>query len=143
MAVLTPLDDCLEARRGILFDTSALIGLFQTEQLTGRLSPLLLRIPPLRRFTSPVAWAEFLCNIPRELHERRIAWLADKQIRIVRFDHRLAASFTALAQGPLDCALIRDLLIAATAMSGNLAVAAEDPDFGRIPTITTVAEFVA
>ncbi len=102
---------------------------------------MLLRVPPRQRFTSAVAWGEFLCNVRAGDAAERITWLTDKQIRVLPLTQSVTTSFVNLAHPPVQCDALRDLLIAATAMAGDYALATEDHDFDRLGPLTTVVEF--
>ena len=141
MARLTPLEQCLKTRRGVVFDTSVLITLFAYERSNGRPFPLLLRVPPTRRYTSTVARGEFICNIAFVAAAQRVQWLQEKQIRVLPLTAAVSTSFTNLTPPGVPCAFLGDFLIAATAMAGDFALAAEDHDFDRLGALTTVAEF--
>ena len=81
MADVLTLDECLEARRGILLDSQALFKAFHQERQRGAPSDLLLRIPGQRRYASLVTMFEFICNTAQEEVRRRLDWLHDRSGR--------------------------------------------------------------
>lgn len=141
MARLYPLDVCLSQARGILFDTTALLDLYQHERRLNQPSPLLLRVDPARRYMSVVNLFEFICNARGEEVRRRRAWLEDKNIRLLLLSGPISTTFHALIGDVVDCGLLADLLVAATAKVRELALASRDRDFERIDQILLVAEF--
>lgn len=141
MARLYPLDECLGLTRGILFDTSALIDLFQYEERNGQPSPLLLSIHPNRRYTSIINIFEFICGVSREQVRSRRAWLDDKGFRPRPVTKTVSITFHNLIGDAVSCDLLRDLIVTATAIVEELAVASRDTDFQHIDGILCVAEF--
>ena len=141
MARLYPLVHCLDVRRGILFDTTALLELFKYESANGAPSPLLLGIQPERRYTSIINMFEFICNQPREVVRNRRIWLHDSNIQPLPLTRDVSITFVSLLRETVGCHLRNDLLIAATAKREVLAVASRDNDFKDIEGILCVAEF--
>lgn len=141
MAHLYSLSRCLSLTKGILFDTSTLLGLFAYERRYGSPHRLLLAIEPERRYTSIINTFEFTCNLRRREVIRRRKWLGDKEIRSLNVTRNVSETFRSLLGPTVTCNLLRDLLTAATAKVQELAVASEDRDFQGINGILWVAEF--
>ncbi len=141
MAHLYSLSRCLSLTKGILFDTSTLLGLFAYERRYGSPHRLLLVIEPERRYTSIINTFEFTCNQGRREVNRRRKWLGDKGIRSLDVTRNISETFRSLLGPTVSCKLLRDLLTAATAKVQELAVASEDQDFQAIEGILWVDEF--
>jgi predicted nucleic acid-binding protein len=141
VARLFPLAHYLAVSRGILFDTTALLELFQYEGAGGAPSPLLVGIHPERRYTSVVNMFEFICNQPRDVVRNRRSWLENSNIMRLPVTREISTTFLSLLHDSVGCHLRNDLLIAATAKREALAVASRDADFRDIEGVLCVAEF--
>lgn len=142
MAHILTLGGCLEAKRGVLLDSQALIKAFHREEQHGEPSELLMRIPGERRYASLVTVFEFVCNNAREEVRRRLEWLNDRSIKVAPLTKEASRAFQNLRGDTPNCNHLNDLLIAATAISTDLALASADGDFRIMQGVLLVAEFL-